>query len=603
MSSKPDIVVMLRRLWQHIGARRRRQFFLLFALICVASVFEIVSIGAILPFLGIMIAPQHVFEHPNAQFFIHLFGIETPSQLLLPIAMGFAVAVLIAMMVRLLLVWASARLTFATGADLSIAIYQRTLYQPYAVHIARNSSEVIDGITAKSYRLIHNALLPAITILSSIVMIAAVMIALLAIKPVVSLVAFSGFASIYLAVIFAVKKRLLLDSQLIARESTQIVKALQEGLGGIRDVLIDSAQAQYCRIYQNADLPLRRAQAHNAFIALSPRLVVEAIGMVFISGLAYWLSRQEGGLVGAIPVLGVLALGAQRLLPVLQQAYGAWVSLQGEVASVMDAIDLLDQPLPPSIVAKAALPIPFHEAIRMEDVSFKYTANGPMVLQSVNLRIHKGERVGFIGTTGSGKSTLLDIMMGLLEATDGKMFVDKQNITNVNVRSWQAHIAHVPQAIFLADCSVAENIAFGVPQDQIDMERVRRAAVGAQIADVVEELPQGYATRVGERGVRLSGGQRQRLGIARALYKRASVIVLDEATSALDSETEASVMASLDSLPFEITVLMIAHRLTTLSGCHRIIVLEQGRVAKQGTYAEIVETLTPQHKGSSGLGD
>lgn len=589
MSSKPSTLAMFRRLWRHVSPRRRMQFAVLLVLITVASILEVFSIGAVLPFLGVMIAPEHVYSHPRAQWAIEVLKIESPQELLVPMSAAFVAFVLLSTCTRLLVVWVTARLTFAAGADFSIAIYQRTLYQPYAVHIARNSSEVITGITAKSYRLIHNALLPALTILSSVIMIAMVMTALLAVRPLVSISAFGGFASIYVGVIFFVKRRLYRDSQLIARETNQIMKALQEGLGGIRDVLIDGSQEQYCQTYRNADLPLRRAQGDNAFISLSPRLVVEAMGMVLIVVLAMWLNQQPGGLPTAIPILGALAIGAQRLLPVLQQAYAAWVSLYGEVASVHEAIDLLDQPLPDWAREPAPLALPYRQSIELQGVSFRYGDSMPWILQGIDLSIRKGEKIGFIGTTGSGKSTLLDVLMGLLTPTRGHLSIDGETISIQNVRAWQGCIAHVPQAIFLTDASVEENIAFGVPKSEIDAERVRQAARRAQIADVIEALPAGYASPVGERGVRLSGGQRQRIGIARALYKRASVIVFDEATSALDFDTEEAVMSAIALLGSDVTVLMIAHRLSTLSNCDRIIELGGGTIRRQGSFREVIE--------------
>ena len=584
MLSKSSALAMLTRLWRHVNPRRRMQFGVLLVLITVASVMEIFSIGAVLPFVGVMVAPEHVFSHPRAQWFVETLHIGSAQELLFPLSVSFVALVLLSTGTRLMVVWATTRLTFATGADFSIAIYQRTLYQPYSVHISRNSSEVITGITAKSYRLIHNALLPAVTILSSAIMVAMVMSALLAIRPFVSLAAFGGFASIYVGVILLVKQRLYRHSQLIARESTQIIKALQEGLGGIRDVLIDGSQEQYCQTYRNADLPLRRAQGDNIFISLSPRLVVEAMGMVLITVLAYWLNQQLGGVATALPMLGALAIGAQRLLPVLQQAYGAWVSLQGEVASVHDALDLLDQPLPDWASLPPPAPLPYRQSVELRGVSFRYDEDTPWILRDLDLSICKGEKVGFIGATGSGKSTLLDVIMGLLPPVQGQLRIDGQAISTHNVRAWQVCIAHVPQSIFLADASVEENIALGVPRSQIDHERVREAARRAQVADVIEALPKGYASPVGERGVRLSGGQRQRIGIARALYKRASVIVFDEATSALDSGTEAAVMSAIAQLGPDVTVLMIAHRLATLSGCDRIIELDGGVIKRQATW-------------------
>jgi ATP-binding cassette subfamily B protein len=580
---------MWRRLWQHLSRRRKIQFGLLLILSLVASFMEVFSLGALLPFLGVLVSPEGIFQHERAQIFIKFLGIRSADELLLPMTLLFMFAVISASCVRLLLVWASTRLTFATGADLSIGIYQRTLYQPYATHISRNSSEIISGVTGKSYHLIHNAILPTLTILSSIIFVTMIVSALIAVRPLVAILAFGGFASIYVGVIRLVRSRLQKDSELIARESSNIIRVLQEGLGGIRDVLVDGTQTLYCSAFRAADLPLRRAEGNSTFIALSPRLAVEALGMVLIAALAYQLSKQPGGLVTAIPVLGMLALGAQRLMPVLQQIYGAWVSLQIQLSSVMIALDLLDQPLPAHAHQPKPEPLPFKQTLHMNELGFCYAPGAAWVLKGVSLSVGRGERVGIIGTTGSGKSTLLDIVMGLLSPTRGQIVVDGVVLNESNIRAWQANIAHVPQAIFLADCSVEENIAFGVAREDIDLERVRHAAQRAQLSDVIEAMPQGYKTSVGERGVRLSGGQRQRIGIARALYKCASVIIFDEATSALDNDTEAEVMTAIQAIDADVTVLMIAHRLTTLANCTRIVELERGQIKRIGSYAEIVE--------------
>jgi ATP-binding cassette subfamily B protein len=271
----------------------------------------------------------------------------------------------------------------------------------------------------------------------------------------------------------------------------------------------------------------------------------------------------------------------------LQQAYSAWSSINGRKASLMDVLDLLDQALPEYANAPPAIPLPFENSIVFDQLSFRYNLQTQYVLQDINLTISKGSRIGFIGTTGSGKSTLLDMVMGLLQPTDGVLQVDGVAITSANNRAWQAHIAHVPQAIFLADGTIEENIAFGVPPEQICPERVRQAAEQAQIARSIEGWPNQYRTLVGERGVRLSGGQRQRIGIARALYKRADVIVFDEATSALDSETEHAVMHAIESLSKDLTLLIIAHRISTLKNCTQIVELSEGLVKQVCSYHQI----------------
>jgi ABC-type bacteriocin/lantibiotic exporter with double-glycine peptidase domain len=589
MQPSQSIPTLLKRLWHHISLRRRGQFGLLLVLMLLASFAEILSIGAVLPFLAVLTAPERIFEHAAAQPIIQALGLKAPAQLLLPLTIAFGAAALIVGAMRLLLLWASIRLSFATGADLSISIYRRTLYQPYAVHCARNSSAVINTIAGKANGVIYNVIVPVLTLISSSVMLIAILIALLAVEPVIALAAFGGFGLTYACIIRLTRKQLLINSQCFARESTQVIKSLQEGLGGIRDVLIDGSQTTYCQIYRNADLPLRRAQGNCSFITSSPRYGMEALGMLLIAALAYSLAQQPDGLVSAIPILGALALGAQRLLPALQQVYGSWTQINGGQASLQDTLELLDQPLPDYADQPAVQPLPFKHNISLKQLAFRYSPQTPYVLKHLNLTIAKGSRVGFIGTTGSGKSTLLDIVMGLLQPTDGALEIDGQAVTPTNHRAWQAHIAHVPQAIFLADSSIEENIAFGLPKDQIDPQRVRQAAQQAQIADSIESWPKQYQTFVGERGIRLSGGQRQRIGIARALYKQADVIIFDEATSALDNETEQAVMQAIESLSKELTILIIAHRLSTLENCTQIVELGEEGIKRTGSYQDIVK--------------
>ena len=584
-----SMAVLLTRLWGHTSPHRRGQFILLLALMLLTSFAEILSIGAVLPFLGVLTTPERIFELPAIQPIVETLNLTEPRQLLFPLTVAFGLAALIAGGMRLLLLWVSTRLSFASGADLSISMYRRTLYQSYATHCARNSSEVINGITGKSNIVIHSIILPALIFISSSLMLIAILITLLIVEPVIALIAFGGFGLIYVGIIRLTRKKLLVDSECVARESTQVIKSLQEGLGGIRDVLLDGSQEEYCRIYRNADSQLRRAQGNSLFISSSPRYGMEALGMLLISALAYSLANQVDGISKAIPILGALALGAQRLLPVLQQAYGSWTQINSGKVSLKDTLKLLDQPLP-DYANHQPIRLQFRKNINLKCLGFRYGEMTPYVLKDINLTISKGSCIGFIGATGSGKSTLLDIIMGLLQPTSGLLEIDDQVITLANHRGWQAHIAHVPQAIFLADSTIAENIAFGIPKDQIDHSRVIQAAQQAQISESIESWPMQYQTFIGERGIRLSGGQRQRIGIARALYRQADVIIFDEATSALDNETEKAVMQAINNLSKELTVLIIAHRLTTLEGCTQIIELGEGVIKRIGSYQEIVAT-------------
>lgn len=581
------LAVILNLLWRHIDVRRRGQLLLLLFLMLLTSFAEIVSIGAVLPFLEVLTAPQHFFDLPFVQPLNKFLGLTQAIQLILPLTIGFGVAALVAGAMRLLLLWTSTRLSFAIGADLSLSIYRRTLYQPYLVHCMRNSSEVINGISTKTINAI-SVISGVLSFVGASIMVAVILTALLlTVDPFLALSVLGGFGLIYGVIAGLVRKRLLKNGQINARSSTEAIKSLQEGLGGIRDVLINGSQEVYCQIYAEADYAYRRAQGSNMFLSTSPRYLMEALGMLLIAGLAYCLSLQPDGVAIAIPILGALALGAQRVLPVLQQAYGAWSVIQGGRASLADTLDLLEQPLPPAETYSSSKSSPFIGPIFLDRISFRYGSGEPWVLRDLSMVIQKGDRIGIIGTTGSGKSTLLDIVMGLLEPTRGQLLIDNQSINFSNSRMWQAHIAHVPQNIFLADATIEENIAFGIPKDQIDIFRVKQSAQQAQIADTIESFPEKYKTYVGEQGVRLSGGQRQRIGIARALYRRADVIIFDEATSSLDNETENAVMQSIEGLSKDLTLLIIAHRLTTLKKCTKIVKLSKGNIEAAGAYESI----------------
>jgi len=588
VASVGSLADLLIRLWHLLSSRRQRQFLLLIGLMLVSAVAEVVSLGAVLPFLGVLIDPERLFSQSLVANIALSLDITSAHQLVLPLTVAFATASLIAGAIRIFLLWVSTRLAFAIGADLSIEVYRRTLYQPYRVHVARNSSEVISGITSKVHGVVFGVLLPMQSLFSSTLLLVAIMLALIAIDPMVASVAALCFGASYGSITWMSRRRLHSNSKRIAHEQTQVIKALQEGLGGIRDVLMDGTQSVYCDIYRHADHSLRRAQGNNSFIGQSPRYIMEALGLVLIAALAYALSNQAGGIAKVLPVLGALAVGAQRLLPALQQIYYAWASIAGNHASLADTIALLVQPLPEEQLQAAPAPLLFRDAISFDAVRFRYTSESPWVLDGIYLTIPKGARVGFVGSTGSGKSTTLDLLMGLLMPTEGKFLVDGQPLSGNRLRAWQKNIAHVPQSIYLADTTLAENIAFGVPQEAIDLVMVQQAARQAQIADFIENSLKGYQACVGERGIRLSGGQRQRIGIARALYKQASVLVFDEATSALDNATEQSVMDAIELLSSDLTIFLIAHRLSTVRRCDIIVELEHGRVVAQGTYEQLI---------------
>jgi ATP-binding cassette subfamily B protein len=404
--------------------------------------------------------------------------------------------------------------------------------------------------------------------------------------PLSSLSSFSLFGLLYAIMVKFQRRRLMTNSETISRESIRTIRHLQEGLGGIRDILLDRTQENFVYAFRRTDANMRAAQRDNNFLSASPRHLIEAAGMVLIAMIAYQFTRGDVGVTGVIPMLAALALGLQRLLPALQQLYQSISTIHGSEESLREMMKLLGQRLPSENAIQTSAPLNFTHEIRIESLGFRYGPDSPWILDNLDIVIPKGARIGFIGETGCGKSTLLDIVMGLLHPTHGALLVDGVAVTVENVSAWQSHIAHVPQDIFLTDGSVRENIAFGEPPHQISAEAVRSAARLGQIATTIESWADGYDTVVGERGVQLSGGQRQRIGIARALYKKADVIVFDEATSALDTTNEEAVMAAIDQLDKRVTVLIIAHRHTTLKNCDRIIELKKVNIHQPSTSAE-----------------
>jgi ATP-binding cassette subfamily B protein len=579
----PGLRQLLRQLWGYLSRRRRGQLGVLLLVMLASSVAEVLSLAAVLPFLAVLANPEGLWNQPLVQQWAPRLGIAGAEALLLPITIAFAVAALVAGAIRLLNLWLNGRLAAAIGSDLSCEAYRRTLYQPYAVHLARNSSELIASISTDVNRVITMVLNPLLLLLSSGLIALSLVVTLVAIDWAIAFGTGLVVALVYAAAMAASRRPLQQLSQFNVSLNRQLIQALQEGLGAIRDVLLGGTQAFYARTYRQADQPLRRVVADANFLSTYPRLVLEPVGMALIAVVGYLLVREQG-VARALPLLGVLALGAQRLLPVVQKVYEGWAMSRNAKASLGNVLQLLEQPLPPGCQLPPLAPLPLQQSIRLDAVQFAYGPELPEVLRGLSLEIRRGERVGLIGSTGSGKSTTLDLLMGLLQPTGGWILVDGADLHDPaqpqRLQAWRAAIAHVPQSIYLADSSIAENIAFGLAPDQIDRQLVQRAAEQAQIAAFIESSPQGYDSFVGERGIRLSGGQRQRIGIARALYRQAQVLVFDEATSALDTATEQSVMAAIEGLSRELTIVLIAHRLSTVERCDHVIRLDRGCLIK-----------------------
>ena len=563
----------LRALYSALPSRRRRQAWGTIALMLIGAFAEVVSVGAILPFLAVLTNPERLDSIPIVGGLIGRLPLGT--NLVAVTAMAFIGLFIASGLIRLLLAWVSQSLAFNTAYDLSISAFSKLIRQPYPYYVQRHSGEALSQFE-KLHLVTYSILLAGTQSLISSVVATLLIILLVVVNPLVALISAGLLIGTYLLISLATQPILRRNSEVFSIHGVLRIKRVQEALGGIRDILLDRSQPAFERAFAYSSDRVRRASSINAFLSQSPRIIIEMLGMAMIGAYAWLLVGSPGGLAAAIPMLGAFALGAQRLLPLLQQSYGGWSSFMGNSALVTDVLDLLSlidcTPPEPSIGSTR-----FRQSIAFEGVGFAYPIGGK-VLRDISLVIRKGERIGIAGTTGSGKSTLMDLLLGLLEPSEGAILIDGRRLDRASRAGWQAEIAHVPQAIYLTDDTLAANIAFGVPEAEIDQARLEEAAHSAGVSAFIASLPDGYLTKTGERGVRLSGGQRQRIGIARALYKRASVLVFDEATSALDTRTEEGVMASVAALADEITVVMIAHRLTTLKDCDRIIHLEHGRI-------------------------
>lgn len=547
----------------------------------VGALAEMVTIGAVIPFISLLADPDAAFDFPWLQAAFGVLGWKDPESIVTPMTLLFLTLIISASALRLVLLTASTRYIYALGTDMSISLYRRILRQPYHFHLSHSSSELITSVN-KIQSVLGAAVKPALDATIALVLSFAILSVLLYIQPVATTGALFIMILSYSSLAWSVRQRLKYNSRQIAAAQTQRMRHMQEGLAGIRDVILDNGQDRSTLFFADADQNLRHSQAKNSILNQLPQHVVRAIGMILIVGFAWFLSGQPGGLTGALPTLGALALGAQRLLPLLQKLYSAWSRMTGSHQIFLDVLkylDLPDTPRPENPEDK----LTFNHEITLRDVAFRYPQSQDDVLRNVSLSIPKGSRIGISGPTGAGKSTLVDLIMGLLEPEDGQLLVDGIRVDATNRHLWGKCISHVPQDVHLLDSTIAENIALGDQHGRMDMEKVRSAAQLAQLINFVDSLPRAFRTQVGERGVQLSGGQRQRIALARAIYRNADLIILDEATSALDSDTEAAIMHALPSLDAGVTIIVIAHREHTLTHCDWVIDIKNGQVMNLGS--------------------
>jgi ATP-binding cassette, subfamily B, bacterial PglK len=580
---------LLMKLWQDISKRRKYQFLLLFFFMLFGALTEIMTIGMVVPFLGVLTNPDLVFSYPLVNEFVLKLNINSSEKLILPMTIMFILMATFSGIIRFFLLWLSTRLSMSTAVDLSVRIYKRTLHQNYETHLSRNSSEILSGITLKTGSVVSYIIFQCLGILTAMILSLSLLITMILIDPFIAIASFGGLGVSYIAISFIINNKLHKNGQYIADEQTKVVKQIQEGLGGIRDILIHGTQNVFVNLFLKSESKLRYSIGSNNILSSGPRFIIETLFIILFVILAYKVSFRPGGISEIIPILGAFALAAQKSLPLLSKAYHSWSKIIGNRPVLKDTLDLLNQPTKKNENKESVKPLQFNNEIQLSEVSFKYNENKNEVLKNISMTIKKGSRVGLIGGTGSGKSTLIDIIMGLLVPYKGQIYIDNTIIDLKNRKSWQRNIAHVPQSVFLSDSSFMENIAFGVDQSDIDLKRVKNVAKQAQIEDFISQLPNGFNSLVGERGARLSGGQCQRIGIARALYKNTSLLILDEATSALDTKTENTLMEIINNLDQNLTIIIIAHRVSTLNKCDIIYKIENGKIINQGNYENMIK--------------
>lgn len=581
-SQVTEVFVTIEGIWHHLSTTRRLQVGLLLATMLISGFAEILSLGAIVPFILALNQPEKLLNVPILREICNALNYNTLDKAVLLATFLFVVAVVLAAFVRVLNIWLNNTLAGEIGADLSCEAYRRTLYQPYDIHMSTNTSALIATSTSQVNRAV-SAIGFFFQLITSLISSSFIIIGLLLVNFKVSVYSIAAISCFYLILAFSTKQRLSNNSKTVAKSVKEQVKSLQESLGHIRDVILDAAQESFVTAYRSKELPQRRLMAQSKFLSEYPRYVIEAVGLVGLAFFAGSIAILKGTTNDALAVIGVLALGAQKLLPMLQRIYSSWSRIEALGSDLSDVLSRLQQPMPTALAQKSKYD--FQQDLKLDNIYFRYSNDKKDVLKGLSLTIRKGQCIGLMGASGCGKSTMADLIMGLLVPDSGRILIDNKDLHNSAdpefLQAWRQGISHVPQNVYLADITIAENIAWGLPTDEIDFDRLEWSADLAQVSEFIHSLPLNYFTRVGEQGVFLSGGQRQRIGLARAFYKESNLLILDEATSALDTRTEEAVVDAMGARRHALTTIMITHRASTLRYCDEIITFEDGNISSK----------------------
>lgn len=576
------------RVWGQMTSKKKIHFYGLISYTIFCSIIEFINIGISFVFMSMLFSPNKLYESNYSVLIKNFFNINN-FFLGEAIFLLFFIFCLLTGICRIFLYWVNSKFAFILGHELSSKIYSRVLGYSYEIHVSTNKSEFIEGVSGKVYSLIYGLVVPFLQIISSICMIFFIILALLIFTPLKYLIGILILGLTYLSISYFTKSMLKMDSIVIDRNTVKIMQYLQEGLGSIRDMIIDRSQKIFIEKYNIIDKDLRISQGRMHFLSLFPRALIELLALGGLSLYAFYQFHQGNGdteVLINLGMIGVFAIVAQRTLPLLQQWYGAWATMHGLSESVNSALEFLDQPNIDSPIDEDH--ISFNRSIRFDNVSYQYPNSDTPALNKINIEIFKGEKIGIVGKTGSGKSTFIDVLIGLLKPTDGYLEVDNKKLIKSSLYKWQQNISHIPQKIYLSDTSVIENIAFSLELHKVDLSRIKVICEGIGIDVHINSLSQGYKTRLGDDGASLSGGQRQSIGIARALYKNKPLIVMDEATSSLDIDTENMIIDYLKKTYPNVTIIMVAHRITSLRNCDRIIHFSNGEITNIMKYEQLV---------------
>lgn len=583
---KSSLTPKLLVIWETIPSNLKRLIYFSQVLSIISGGLELITLGSILPFLTAISEPQKMLANSYVQQLLNLFPFIDENNFLLITTIFFVATTVLAASARLLGIWLNENLSARIGTELSCKAYKSILSQSYESHLNVNSSSYISSVTtyiSRTVASVRNILL----ISSSTAVALGITAALLLASWKISFFIFGSISIIYMVIGSYSKGIFERNSHKLANATQKTIQSLQEGLGSIRDIIMGGYQDVYTKMYKSADQDLRYYTASNQIMAALPKPLLEAAGITLLAAVGYCAtainSASPNENSNIIPILGAFALASQKLLPAVQQIYASWSFVRSCSADLEAVSSILTQCSLP-YQAKPMANLDFNESVKLRDLTYVYPTSLSPTLSNVSLNLYKGDCIGLIGKTGSGKSTLVDVLMGLLKPSKGQILVDDVDVyladKSGNLPNFRSLISHVPQSIYLFDGSVASNIAFGQSPQNIDYTKLERAAKIAEIHDLINSLESKYQTQVGESGVRLSGGQRQRIGIARALYHSSEILILDEATSALDSHTEAKVIENIHTYLPSCTILMIAHRLSTLQNCNRIYKLCDNRLVE-----------------------